>query len=181
MLHGSGGRCGGGAAGAEVKQHTDPQRGTAARGVSWTHNLYRETPLWATTTTKEAHSPHVTPHHTVGHRAVSNKWFTWIHLIGSHTHNDTVGHTITQPVNFTRDDPMLDTHITRTQSESYIPLAGLSHTTVGRHILWLHKKVTQQSKKVTQPNYTSSPPSQRTLSNGYHTATIQLCSTLATQ
>lgn len=34
------------------------------RGVTGTHNLYKETPLWATATTKEAHSPHgVTPHH----------------------------------------------------------------------------------------------------------------------
>lgn len=63
LLRGSGGQCGGGAAGAEVKQHTDPKRGKAAqRGYTHTHNPYRETPIWASATTKEAH--HKELHHT---------------------------------------------------------------------------------------------------------------------
>lgn len=49
---------------AEVRQHTDPKRGTEAHGVTRTHNLYRDGPLWATAPTKEAHSPHgVTAHY----------------------------------------------------------------------------------------------------------------------
>lgn len=40
LLRGSGGQCGGGAAGAEVKQHTDPKRGKAAqRGYTHTHTI----------------------------------------------------------------------------------------------------------------------------------------------
>lgn len=36
------------------------------RGVARTHNPHRETPLWATATTKEAHSPHgITPHQDI--------------------------------------------------------------------------------------------------------------------
>ena len=65
-LQGAGGRCGGGAeelaevgaSAAEVKEHADPKRGSAAHWVTWTHNLYRDRSLWATAPTKEAHSPH---------------------------------------------------------------------------------------------------------------------------
>lgn len=56
-----------------------------------------------------------------------------------------------------------------------------NQATVGSCILWLHNKVTQQSKKVTQPNYTSSPPPQGTLSNWVSRyATMQLCPILTT-
>lgn len=137
-LRGSGGWCGGGAAGRRGPRSNNTQTSKGEQqhgGVTWTYNPYREIPLWATSTTKEAHSPHgVTPHHNslyTSHNTtggggwgvvVSNKWSACIHTIGSHNH--TVGHTITQPVHpltgphTTTDDPTLDTHITRTQNES---------------------------------------------------------------
>lgn len=101
LLRGSGGQCGGGEAGAEVKQHTDPQRGTAAPGshgqsvqgtTTMGHHHHKGGTLttWSYTTQQFD-----TSHDTTG----SNKWFTWLHTTGSHTHNYTVGycHTTSSP------------------------------------------------------------------------------------
>lgn len=137
--------------------NTQTRKGEQQR---WGHtdNLYRETPLWATTTTKEAHSPHgVTPHNSLTQVMIQQGQTNGSHgyIQQGHIHTTIQLVTVTQPVHLTTtrphtttDDPTLDTHITRTQNESYIPLAGLNHTTVGNYKLWLHNKVTQQSKKV---------------------------------
>lgn len=123
-------RRGGGPAGAEVKQHTDPRRGTAVqRGHMDIQSVQGDTTMghrYHKGGTHRTESQHITSLHKSRHKGDgggSNKWFPCTHTTGSHDH--TAGQTMTQPVHpitgphtTTTDDPTLDTHITRTQNES---------------------------------------------------------------
>lgn len=72
--NGAGGRGGGaawvGAPMAEVKKQTS-QEAEGPGGVTETHNLYRETPLWVRDTTEAAHNSlrHKSPHNRVAYLA----------------------------------------------------------------------------------------------------------------
>lgn len=156
-----GGAGGGGGIRTEVKQHTALLRGTAAlRGHTDTQSVQGNITKghWhhkgGTLTTCELH-------HTSLATAGSNKWFGWTCTIVSQTHNhQRVSHTIVPPVHpattgpptTTTYDPILDTHnITRTQNESYIPLAGLKPGNSRE----LHILAAQQTHTTKQKSHTA--------------------------
>lgn len=115
--------------------------------VSRTHNLHRETSLWATNTTKESHSPQLhksliqvttqqdqTPglkRHTTGSEVRNNDTEYDIQSVTLSHNQDTIhqGLTLSQYAH----------QITRTENKPNIPLAGLNHTTLP----------VRQSRKVT--------------------------------
>lgn len=94
-LHGSGGWCGGGAAGGRGlrSNNTQTRKGEQQhRGVTWTYNPYRETPLWATATTKEAHTARSHSTSQVSTQVTTQGgWGRVKQMVRMHTHNRVTG------------------------------------------------------------------------------------------
>lgn len=161
-----GGAGGGGGVRVEVRQHTDLPRGAAAqRGHTDTRSTQRNITRATATKKRHTHYKGVTPHSSLCATGLdttgSNKWFAQTPTRVPQTHNSSrVRHIMVPPVHpastgpptITTYAPTLDTHnITRTQNESYIPLAGLKP----RNTRELHILAAQQSHVTKQKSHTA--------------------------